>query len=83
MLLFDKQSPDAAILEYNLLLQIDPKHIDALRNLGIAYLARGAYKESAETFERILRLEPGNNTVLKWYQEAMRMYHQSLFGPRK
>ena len=47
-----------AIRIYHKLLSLNPKHIDALNNLGIAFYRQGDFSKAAENYQKALEIEP-------------------------
>jgi tetratricopeptide (TPR) repeat protein len=49
---------EAAVADYNSVLDIDSNLITALNNRGIAYYIQGEYEEAAADFDRVIELNP-------------------------
>ena len=49
---------DEAISEYRRVLELDPDHIEAHNNLGVAYRMMGMLEEALREHERVLKLKP-------------------------
>jgi tetratricopeptide (TPR) repeat protein len=47
-----------AISIYHKLLSLNPKHVDALNNLGIAFYRQGNFSKAAENYQKALEIEP-------------------------
>lgn len=71
---------DQAIGAYLDAIRLDPKHKDALNNLGVTYMDTGRYQKAAETFERILSLDSGHaNAILN----LGILYEEHLNDPKR
>ncbi len=53
-------SGDRAVTQYRLALKAAPRDMNALKGLAAALEARSSFSEAIETYEEILKLEPGN-----------------------
>ena len=53
-----------AMKYYDLVLEIDPEHIDALNNKGLILWENRKYKLAIEQFDRVLDLDPDNQDVI-------------------
>lgn len=51
---------DKALVQYRLALKTDPRDMNALKGLAAALEARSDFSGAIETYEAILKLEPGN-----------------------
>ncbi len=49
---------ETAVREFNAILKLDPKNIDARANLGVIAYMQGHYPEAAESFRKVLGLQP-------------------------
>ena len=64
-----------AIETYKAALAIDPKRVDALSNLGAAYVHLGQFEDAIAQYKTALAIDPGNATVrmnlgLAYYKSA-------------
>jgi len=64
-----------AIETYKAALTIDPKRVDALSNLGAAYVHLGQFEDAIGEYKTALEIDPGNATVrmnlaLAYYKSA-------------
>ena len=54
---------DQAIVEYLALLELDPEHVSALTNLGVAYYSTGQLEEAIKQYESARELEPDDADI--------------------
>ena len=53
------ENTSETIAAYSKLLQLSPKHTDALNNLGMVFYKQGDFARSVENYEKAVELEPG------------------------
>jgi len=56
---------DRAIQEFNRSLEIDPKHIQTLQNLTVAYTKKGDPAKASETLAKLTALDSSNSAISK------------------
>lgn len=61
----DRDLLDLAIQQYESALQLEPERPDVLRNLGLAFTARGETDRARVTYERALAQTPSDPVLLK------------------
>lgn len=66
---------NAALRQVNLVLNVNPDHVQALTMKGSIYYAMGNYQLANEQYERVLALDPSNQEVRK-FQEFLRNQQQ-------
>jgi len=60
---------DRAIQEFNRSLAIDPKHIQTLQNLTVAYTKKGDTAKANETLAKLTAVDPTNSAISKLRSE--------------
>ncbi len=61
----DRDLLDLAIHHYESALQLEPDRSDVLRNLGLAFTAKGELDQARTTYERAFALSPGDPVLLR------------------
>lgn len=56
----DRQDLETALAEYNAVLEVDPRVLDALNNSAFVCAHMGRWDEAAERFERVASIVPAN-----------------------
>lgn len=60
---------DRAIQEFTRSLSIDPKHVQTLQNLTVAYTKKGDMAKANETLAKLTAVDPGNQAISKLKSE--------------
>lgn len=68
-----KGDTNEAIKNYEEAIKRNPSQLPSYRRLGYLYYKIGEYEKAVSTGEHILKEEPGNPEVLKWFPEAYKM----------
>jgi len=55
-----------AIIRYQTILSLDSTIIDVWQNLGVVYASSGKVNEARNSWERALKYEPNNNTIIEY-----------------
>ena len=55
-----------AIIRYQTILSLDSTIIDVWQNLGVVYASSGKLNEARNSWERALKYEPNNNTIIEY-----------------
>ena len=55
-----------AIIRYQTILSLDSTIIDVWQNLGVVYASSGKISEARNSWERALKHEPNNNTIIEY-----------------
>jgi len=71
-----KEENDAAIIEYNNALVLDPNYIEAYLNRGLLYGAIGDVNNAIKDFKTILKIDPNNNAA----KNMLNFIYQKLNG---
>ncbi len=66
VILFNRGEFDGAIKAFSHFLELEPYSFYGHYNLGLAYAAKGKYKEALLEFERCMYIKPGNKEVKKY-----------------
>src|ERR1044071_2188023 len=61
---------EKAVEAYRAALRLDPKHVGALANSGVSYLALGKYEEAAKAFKEAAALMPEDARVRLYLGQA-------------
>jgi len=59
---------DEVVVRCKKALEVDPKDISALENLGTVYMKKGMYKDAAIEFQKVLEIEPNNPKAMRMLQ---------------
>ncbi|MBK8464749.1 MAG: tetratricopeptide repeat protein [Chloracidobacterium sp.] len=60
---------DRAIQEFNRALEIDPKHIQSLQNITVAYTKKGEMLKATEALAKLEAIEPANKSIARLREE--------------
>lgn len=60
---YNEKDLNGAIQEYERVIELDPRNLEALNNLGVIYKDLGKYRESAEYFRKALSINPNSAKV--------------------
>lgn len=60
---YQQKDLSGAIEEYKKVIQLDPRNLEALNNLGVIYKDLGKYREAKEHFQKALAINPNSAKV--------------------